>query len=84
MPLQSWGPSFNFSIWFVELLGIDDWEVVKPCLDWFNEVSEILYLFYFYLLYLVTIIFSAMKDWADVQLQIKLVYILMHYMARGL
>lgn len=40
MPLQSWGPSFNFSIWFVELLGIDDWEVVKPCLDWFNEYRE--------------------------------------------
>lgn len=24
MPLLSWGPSFNFSIWFVELLGQDD------------------------------------------------------------
>ncbi|XP_069681633.1 muskelin [Periplaneta americana] len=40
MPLQSWGPSFNFSIWFVELTGIDDWEVVKPCMDWFNTYRE--------------------------------------------
>ncbi|XP_049964033.1 muskelin isoform X1 [Schistocerca serialis cubense] len=40
MPLQSWGPSFNFSIWFVELCGIDDWDVVKPCLDWYNAYKE--------------------------------------------
>lgn len=24
MPLLSWGPSFNFSIWYVELLGVDE------------------------------------------------------------
>ncbi|KAK7873640.1 hypothetical protein R5R35_009328 [Gryllus longicercus] len=40
MPLQSWGPSFNFSIWFVELTGLDDWTIVKPCLDWFNTYRE--------------------------------------------
>lgn len=39
VPLQCWGPSFNFSIWFVELRGIDDWSVVRPCLEWFNMVS---------------------------------------------
>ena len=41
MPLQSWGPSFNFSIWFVELIGVDNWDIVKPCMDWFNVVSII-------------------------------------------
>lgn len=41
MPLQSWGPSFNFSIWFVELIGVDNWDIVKPCMDWFNVVSNI-------------------------------------------
>lgn len=41
MPLQSWGPSFNFSIWFVELIGVDSWDVVKPCMDWFSAVSNI-------------------------------------------
>jgi Muskelin N-terminus. len=40
MPLQSWGPSFNFSIWFVELIGVDNWDIVKPCMDWFNVVSK--------------------------------------------
>ncbi|KAK3912329.1 Muskelin [Frankliniella fusca] len=40
VPLQSWGPSFNFSIWFVELHGISDWNFVKPCIDWFNLYRE--------------------------------------------
>lgn len=40
LPLQSWGPSFNFSIWYVELTGIDSWDVVKKSLDWFNEFRE--------------------------------------------
>ncbi|KAK6643717.1 hypothetical protein RUM43_005227 [Polyplax serrata] len=40
VPLQCWGPSFNFSIWFVELRGIDDWSVVRPCLEWFNVQQE--------------------------------------------
>lgn len=44
MPLQCWGPSFNFSIWFVELMGIDDWSILGPCLSWFNQVC-IVYLF---------------------------------------
>lgn len=41
MPIQSWGPSFNFSIWYVKLMGLDDWKIVKPSLDWFNKVSSI-------------------------------------------
>ncbi|XP_023702338.1 muskelin [Cryptotermes secundus] len=40
MPLQSWGPSFNFSIWFVELIGVDNWDIVKPCMDWFSAYRE--------------------------------------------
>ncbi|KAL0278114.1 UNVERIFIED_CONTAM: hypothetical protein PYX00_000022 [Menopon gallinae] len=40
MPLQCWGPSFNFSIWFVELMGVDDSSVVTPCLQWFNQYQE--------------------------------------------
>nr|4PQQ_A Chain A, Muskelin [Mus musculus] len=34
VPLLSWGPSFNFSIWYVELSGIDDPDIVQPCLNW--------------------------------------------------
>ena len=39
VPIMSWGPSFNFSIWFVELSGVDDPEIVQPSLTWFNTVS---------------------------------------------
>ncbi|XP_046388437.1 muskelin [Ischnura elegans] len=39
-PLQSWGPSFNFSIWFIRISGIDSWEVVQPCIRWFNVYRE--------------------------------------------
>lgn len=40
VPIQSWGPSFNFSIWFVELAGIDDTDLVNSCLNWFNYYRE--------------------------------------------
>lgn len=40
MPVQAWGPSFNFSIWFVELQGIDDWQFVKTCMNWYNTYRE--------------------------------------------
>ncbi|KAL5014601.1 hypothetical protein ScPMuIL_008871 [Solemya velum] len=40
VPIQAWGPSFNFSIWFVELTGVDDWSVVKPCMSWYNTYRE--------------------------------------------
>ena len=39
VPIMSHGPSFNFSIWFVELQGVNDPEVVEPSLAWFNTVS---------------------------------------------
>lgn len=39
VPLLSWGPSFNFSIWYVELNGIDDPDVVQPCLNWYSKVG---------------------------------------------
>ncbi|XP_060569193.1 muskelin-like [Ruditapes philippinarum] len=40
VPLQTWGPSFNFSIWHVQLNGIDDPDVVKPCMNWYNTYRE--------------------------------------------
>ncbi|XP_009958218.1 PREDICTED: muskelin-like, partial [Leptosomus discolor] len=40
VPLLSWGPSFNFSIWYVELNGIDDPDVVQPCLNWYSKYRE--------------------------------------------
>jgi len=40
VPLLSWGPSFNFSIWYVELSGIDDPDVVQPCLNWYSKYRE--------------------------------------------
>ena len=39
VPIQAWGPSFNFSIWYVELYGVDDWHKVKACMNWYNTVS---------------------------------------------
>ncbi|GIZ04436.1 hypothetical protein CEXT_449462 [Caerostris extrusa] len=40
VPIQSWGPSFNFSIWHVLLKGIDDWNIVKSCVSWYNYYRE--------------------------------------------
>ena len=40
VPIQSWGPSFNFSIWYVELAGSNEWELVKPCIQWYNAYRE--------------------------------------------
>lgn len=39
VPLQSWGPSFNFSIWHVQLTGTDDVNIVKPSIEWFSAVN---------------------------------------------
>lgn len=36
---MSWGPSFNFSIWYIELHGIEDPDVVQPCLNWYSKVQ---------------------------------------------
>ncbi|ESP01147.1 hypothetical protein LOTGIDRAFT_225475 [Lottia gigantea] len=40
VPTQAWGPSFNFSIWYVELNGINDWESVKTCMNWYHTYRE--------------------------------------------
>ncbi len=40
VPIQSHGPSFNFSIWYVELSGTDDPDTVKHCMNWYNQVSD--------------------------------------------
>ncbi|XP_015597500.1 muskelin isoform X2 [Cephus cinctus] len=40
LPLQSWGPSFNFSIWHVRLAGNDDPTIVKPSIEWVNSYRQ--------------------------------------------
>ena len=40
MPIQSWGPSFNFSIWYVALEGDDSPEIVRSALRWHDRVSR--------------------------------------------
>ncbi|XP_066283972.1 muskelin-like [Branchiostoma lanceolatum] len=40
VPIMSWGPSFNFSVWYVELSGDDAPELVQPCLQWYNSYRE--------------------------------------------
>ncbi|KAK0090010.1 hypothetical protein PV325_004143 [Microctonus aethiopoides] len=37
MPIQSWGPNFNFTIWYVRLMGNDDPAIVGPCINWMNQ-----------------------------------------------
>uniref|UniRef100_A0A8C6SC68 Muskelin 1, intracellular mediator containing kelch motifs n=1 Tax=Neogobius melanostomus TaxID=47308 RepID=A0A8C6SC68_9GOBI len=32
--------SFNFSIWFIELHGIEEPDVVQPCLNWYSKYRE--------------------------------------------
>ena len=44
VPLLSWGPSFNFSIWFVELQGEDDASLVKESVQFFHDVGFNLFL----------------------------------------
>lgn len=41
VPIIPWGPAFNFSIWYVELRGVDDSSIVKPCLKaYYNECEK--------------------------------------------
>lgn len=40
IPLLSYGPSFNFSIWYVELLGLEDDLIVCNTLQNYNEQKE--------------------------------------------
>ncbi|GFO15470.1 muskelin [Plakobranchus ocellatus] len=39
-PLQAWGTNFNFSIWYVELHGNNNWDDVKHCMNWYNTYRE--------------------------------------------
>lgn len=41
MPLLSWGTSFNFSIWYVELMGQDDPIFVRSSLRAYNTQREV-------------------------------------------
>lgn len=40
-PLLSWGPTFNYSIWYVELHGQDDPMYTSQFLKEYNKVSYI-------------------------------------------
>ena len=40
VPLQSWGPSFNFSIWHVSVEGEDSTKVIEPSLAWHDQVVK--------------------------------------------
>lgn len=40
VPIATWGPSFNYSIWYIELLGIDDPIFVRPSLRNYNTVRQ--------------------------------------------
>lgn len=40
IPLLSYGPSFNFSIWYIELLGLEDDLIVCNTLQSYNEQKE--------------------------------------------
>lgn len=42
VPLLSFGPSFNFSIWYIELIGIEDELIVNENLQRCNEQKEVL------------------------------------------
>uniref|UniRef100_A0AAG5D179 Muskelin N-terminal domain-containing protein n=1 Tax=Anopheles atroparvus TaxID=41427 RepID=A0AAG5D179_ANOAO len=41
VPLLSWGPSFNFCIWYVELLGIEDSMFILSNLRKYNMLREV-------------------------------------------
>lgn len=38
IPLQSWGPAYNYTIWYVELMGKDHKELVSNALETLNMV----------------------------------------------
>ncbi|XP_037789855.1 muskelin-like isoform X1 [Penaeus monodon] len=40
VPLQSWGSTFNFSIWHVSLGGCEDWNIVQKCINWYTTYRE--------------------------------------------
>lgn len=40
VPIQSWGPSFNFSIWYVAIEGDNSDGIVNPALAWHDKFRE--------------------------------------------
>lgn len=40
IPIQSWGPSFNFSIWYLSLLGDDRPDLVREAALWQEQYRE--------------------------------------------
>nr|XP_002130194.1 muskelin-like [Ciona intestinalis] len=40
VPILSWGASFNFSIWFIEVQGSNNAELVQSCLQWYFKYRE--------------------------------------------
>ncbi|XP_073845147.1 muskelin 1 [Musca autumnalis] len=41
VPLLSWGPTFNYSIWYIELMGQDDPMYTSGCLKDYNKLREV-------------------------------------------
>ncbi|XP_001951423.2 muskelin isoform X1 [Acyrthosiphon pisum] len=39
-PLESWGSNFNYSLWYVELLGIDDSHIISSEITRFYQLRE--------------------------------------------
>jgi muskelin len=37
-PLESWGSNFNYSLWYVELHGIDDSHIISSEITRFHQV----------------------------------------------
>lgn len=37
-PLESWGSNFNYSLWYVELHGIDDSQIISSEITKFYQV----------------------------------------------
>lgn len=40
IPIQSWGGSFNYSIWYVELRGQDDFQLLQDSINWYNTFRQ--------------------------------------------
>lgn len=46
VPLQSWGPASNYSIWFVEFQGKDSPELINKLMDTINLVRRYMLIMY--------------------------------------
>ena len=40
VPLQSWGPMFAYSVWYLELQGVTDQVRVSQAQQWLSQVSS--------------------------------------------